>query len=708
MTSKVNHSSYGMKEAFQLNLMDAEFAIAGHHAGLPNGGSRFDAEGAGTLVSRLKESCPDASHWKDEIELPKCNPTTNKKTYFSMMMRTRMHESALVDADRLDAEYFVNGSVERDEAELLGRLKTDLGFNQGQHPQQPSADLLVEQSRNLSEAISRRNTQRIADLAGIVEKNARKLLESPSASILNQKRNDILRYCLSHGSDPNWKPGLYTFTAPTGSGKTKSSLTFALEHAKTHKRSRVIYVVPYTSIIDQTVEVFEKLLGKENVLPHYAEASFQLKERDELNKADLQRSFASENWNMPVIVTTAVQFFESLFSSRASKLRKLHNIVNSVIVFDEAQTLPIPYLKPCVQAIAELIQSYGVSAVLCTATQPALGDLFRSALEKPDLQIPEIAPLKQEERNQFKRNRIELIGHTNLDDLARLLCADEQVLCVVNTRKEAQTLYVQVQEELGSDGNYCLTTLQCPYDRKNLLAEIRQRLRDGKSCRVMSTSLIEAGVDVDFPTAYREETGLDSILQTAGRCNREGLRATDDSVLKVFSTDEGKMAFTRQNVDAFRTVSKKFDDIASIEAVHEYFTRLFGLKGEDALDRKQILLKHEQGFKGSQMPFRTIDEAFKLIETPVVPVYIPIDERARALCAQVMTPERHSRSLFRQLGMYSVSVWPKSLSMLRDTGNIEPIDDEGNAFILNDLTAYDPKTGLQISENQLPQLGVFA
>ncbi|WP_317642732.1 CRISPR-associated helicase Cas3' [Bombiscardovia apis] len=696
-----------MKKAFDLGLMDAEFAIAGHHAGLPDGGSDIDAPGTGTLAGRLKAEFPDASHWQDEIQLPACNPTQPKSTYFSMMMRTRMHESALVDADRLDAEFFVNGQVERDESELLSELKEELGPDELQNSHLLPAEKLEKCSKQVSQKIAKRNARSIGNLAAIMENRAEQFLSRSATTSLNEKRNSILRDCLERGADSSWKPGLYTLTAPTGSGKTDSSLTFALEHAKTHGLSRVIYVVPYTSIIDQTVKDFVKLLGKDNVLPHYADASFQLKEKDELSKVDLHRSFAAENWNMPVIVTTAVQFFESLFASNASKLRKLHNIANSVVVFDEAQTLPIPYLKPCIWAISDLVQSYGVSAVLCTATQPALEEMFREAMRQPALHIPEIAPLSQEERDQFKRNRIELIGHKTLDEMSQLLSNDEQVLCVVNTREEAQMVYQQLQDRCGPDGNYCLTTLQCPYDRDALLEEIRGRLAAGKSCRVVSTSLIEAGVDVDFPTAYREETGLDSILQAAGRCNREGLRDTDESIVGVFSTDEGKVAFTRQNVDAFRSTSEKFDDIASGAAVHDYFTRLFNLKGEHALDQKRILPMHERGYEGCQMPFKVIEKNFKLIDTPTVPVYVPINDDARDLCQRLMNPEQHSRSLFRRLGRYSVSVWPKHLDVLRRLGKVEPIDDEETAYILTDVGVYNSKLGLQVKEGQVPQLGDF-
>ena len=711
MSSSVNHSSYGMKVAYKLHLQEATFAIAGHHAGLPDFGNRIDTENSSTLVGRMKRPNPDASHWKDEITLPEVKPLPSLGSHFSDMMRIRMHESALVDADRLDAEFFVNGKVERDESPFLEQLLQDLGPDRLSSSIMPPPQELREISKALAGQLREHQSIRIKALAEIMERRAESFLSAKASTSLNEKRNAILRDCLTHGADPEWKPGLYTLTAPTGGGKTDSSLTFALEHAKTHHMDRVIYVVPYTSIIDQTVKEFETLLGPDAVLPHYADAAFQLKEENELTANDLHRSFAAENWNMPVIVTTAVQFFESLFANKASKLRKIHNIANSVVIFDEAQTLPLPLLKPCVQAIAELVTNYHVTAVLCTATQPALQDLFAQALRRPTLAIPEIAPLSEKERLEFRRNRIVDDGHKDMDEMAAAVEGHNQVLCVVNTRKEAQYISGAVRKHGFEDGTFCLTTLQCAYDRERLLKQIRERLAQGESCRVVSTSLIEAGVDVDFPEAYREQTGLDSILQTAGRCNREGRREADASLVHVFSTDEGQVSFLKQNMLAFELVREDNADLASSKAIHEYFTRLFGMRGDESLDQRQILKAHERGISGCRMPFAQIAERFKLIDTPTVPVYIPVNEDASALCAQLTDPRCYTRGLFRRLGRYAVNVWPRQLDRLKEAGKISALAEHGaksddDAFILLDMGMYDSATGLQVDEDQLPQNGL--
>lgn len=326
---------------------------------------------------------------------------------------------------------------------------------------------------------------------------------------------------------------------------------------------------PYTSIIDQTVGQFEAIFGTDAVLPHYSEAPYQLKNESDMDATDLRRALAAENWNAPIVVTTAVQFFESLYSNATSRCRKLHNIADSVIVFDEAQTLPVPYLRPCVRAIAELVERYGSTAVLCTATQPELQPLLDESFDGDHVRVPEISPFTRDDRDSFRRVTIKRLGDIALDALAERLGGHKQVLCVVNTRSKAQYLHDRLADD-DTEGSFCLTTLQCAADRQRLFAEIRDRLDAGASCRVVSTSLIEAGVDVDFPVAYREEAGLDSVIQTAGRCNREGRRPSSESVVHVFSTEGGCAPFLRQNIAAFRAVADRHADLNTDEAVRAY------------------------------------------------------------------------------------------------------------------------------------------
>ena len=337
--------------------------------------------------------------------------------------------------------------------------------------------------------------------------------------------------------------------------------------------ARVIYVIPYTSIIDQTAAVFSKHLGEENVLAHYSAAEYRLAEADDLTPEQYRKLLASENWDAPVIVTTAVQFFESLYANRSSRCRKLHNIANSVVIFDEAQTLPQDYLMPCLSAIAQLTQHYHVTSVLCTATQPSLAPLF--ARIAPGLKSREISPDVSGIYSALRRTTIHDLGTLAADELTSRLRGHEQVLCVVNRRKTAQDLYAALLPE----GSYCLTTLLCAADRKRQLDEIRARLKNGLPCRVVSTSLIEAGVDVDFPAAYREQCGLDSLLQTAGRCNREGKSAAEDSPVYRFRL-EGQSApqMISQNISAMDYAARKHSDLSSPEAISACFNELFNLE----------------------------------------------------------------------------------------------------------------------------------
>ncbi|MBO4211369.1 MAG: DEAD/DEAH box helicase [Oscillospiraceae bacterium] len=496
----------------------------------------------------------------------------------------------------------------------------------------------------------------------------------PPEGALNKLRCGVLDACRKNGEGPR---GLYTLTVPTGGGKTLASLAFALRHGVCHGMNRVIYVVPYTSIIDQTAEVFREVLGRENVLEHHSGVLFDDTEEDQ------KLALATENWDMPIVVTTAVQFFESLYANRSSKCRKLHNIANAVVVFDEAQMIPLPYLTPCVFAIAELIRHYNITALLCTATQPALDNYF----SEYGLTPTEICPNPDALFTALRRTSFFSAGQLDLEALGQELSMHTQVLCVVNLRKAALALMRLLPEE----GRYCLTTLQCPADRKRVLKEIRQRLDHDLPCRVVSTSLIEAGVDVDFPKAFRELTGLDSILQTAGRCNREGKNSAQESIVTVFSLPEGVPKLFQQNVDATKRTTKKYDRIDTPEAISEYFKFLRKLKGSDALDQKHILDSFRSGLNGCAFPFAQLAKAFCLIDSPTITVYIPTEEN-KELIVQLRSKSL-SRNLFRKLGQFSVNVYQYQLQNLQQRGAVEILCPE--SAILNDKSLYDPAFGLQ-------------
>ena len=635
-TGKVDHATAGAQVAWGLRDLAAAFAIAGHHGGLPDPGSKMSADNS-TLVSRMNKplmGTMDPSAWKTEQTLLPGDllPAWLKQVPriqqgFANALYTRMLFSCLVDADYLDTEAFMScGNVERGSGESLTALLKKL---------------LCYVAPWLA-----------AEATGI-----------------NRIRNDLLRVCLQGGER---ECGLYTLTIPTGGGKTVSSLAFALSHAVCHKMKRIIYVVPYTSIIEQNAEVFRQILGEKNVLEHHANVDMD-------DEEGYIHRLAAENWDAPVVVTTAVQFFESLFAANPSRCRKLHSITNAVVIFDEAQMLPVPYLRPCVNAIAELVQRYGTTAVLCTATQPALeGVLTRYA---PELKPQELCSGTETLFNAFRRTRIIRDSVQTQEELAARLAENEQTLCIVNLRRTAQELFSLLPEE----GRFHLSTLMTPKHRMRKLEEIRKRLKAGLPCRVVSTSLIEAGVDVDFPSVWREMAGLDSILQAAGRCNREGKRPQEKSLVHIFQLEGASAKMIRQNVAATERVMTEFVDIAAPEAITAYFHELFYvLKSNDALDAKGILHLSD----GQQ--FRTIAKEFRLIEEETLPVYIPVPENEELLLR--LRAGEISRGLMRQLGRYAVNVRPAQLTALRPV--IELYDGYG---ILLDASKYDEDCGLSLA-----------
>lgn len=636
-TAKVDHSTAGALVAYQMRDPHAAFAVAGHHGGLPDPGSKRSPDGS-TLMARLLKPLVgdmDASAWRQEITVSPGDLTPDwlrcerRNQGFANALYTRMLFSCLVDADFLDTEAFMSaGNVERGGGEALPAL--------------------LEKLR--------------AHVAPWL--NGR-------AQGINRIRSDLLEQCLQGDQHPR---GLYTLTIPTGGGKTISSLAFALSHAAKHGQARVIYVVPYTSIIEQNAQVFRSILGAENVLEHHANI-----DPDDQNP---HLRLASENWDAPVVVTTAVQFFESLFAARTSRCRKLHSIANAVVIFDEAQMLPVPFLRPCVNAIAELVQHYGVTAVLCTATQPALDALFTQYA--PELAPTEICPGTAALFDAFRRTRIVQDGTLTQQRLADGLTQAHQALCIVNTRRAAQEIHALLPQE----GRYHLSTLMTPEHRAAKLAEIRARLKAGQPCRVVSTSLIEAGVDVDFPVVWRELAGLDSILQAAGRCNREGKRPPEESLVHVFRFEGAAPQMIRQNVGAAEFVLSGFDDAASPEAIHAYFSELLFMKGDGALDAHGIL-----PLSDSQC-FRTIAQEFRLIGEETTPVYIPTAENADLL-AQLRTGFV-TRGLLRRLGRNAVNVRPDHLTRLVEAGAVEQLPELGCA-ILGAVHYYDEDCGLTLT-----------
>ena len=638
----VDHSTAGAVERIEKKDLVGALCIAGHHGGLPNCGTFSDSGDEATLHGRIKRKAAgklgDYSEFHKDISAEDLSEaqmglfSADKEGFLRAYFYTKFLFSALTDADFLDTEAFMGGR---------------------------ERNYFYEDIANLSEKLDR-----------YTEKWGEPKTE------LNRIRCEILEACRIRGTDPR---GLFSLTVPTGGGKTTASLAFALKHAKEHSMERIIYVIPYTSIIEQNVEVFQDILGSENVLAHYGDVSY-----DDQDGAS-QKKLAAENWDAPVIVTTSVQFFESLFSNKPSKCRKLHNIANSVIIFDEYQMIPVKHMFLCTEAIYRLIQSYRCTALLCTATQPGTKRFFH------EMTCREIIEDTEKLFEQLKRVSYHEIGRIEEEELDVRLNKHRQVLCIVNTRKKAQRIYEGMEE----DGNYHLSTLMVPRHRSEVLEKVRNRLKNGLTCRVISTSLIEAGVDVDFPILYREESGLDSIVQAAGRCNREGRASAEESCVYVFRLGESQWNLQRINRDAMREVLSLGYQIGLPDTTKRYFEALFDSKGDQALDGDDILKMICEGGKTGPLPFREVAERFKMIDQDTRTIYVPFDSHGEELCRRLSEGER-TRMLFRELGQYSVNLYPRDYALLETQGILLEYDED--AAVLSDLSYYSKDTGLLLMD----------
>ena len=671
----VDHATAGAKIAIErwgnaIGQLIA-FCIAGHHAGLANGNGEGDNRS--TLKQRLAlqfgADIPALDNlWQQEIKLPETLSAPPLKAdahhpFFSYAFFTRMLYSCLVDADYLDTEAFY--------LNLENKASERGGY--------PDLNALQHNFNQFINAFRRRIAQ-ASEQTEAEKRNA----------ALNRLRSEILDYAVEQAAQPQ---GLFTLTVPTGGGKTFTSMAFALEHAKRHGMRRVIYVIPFTSIIEQNAAEFRKAfgeLGEQAVLEHHSTFD-DGKLQNEATKDKLR--LASENWDAPIVVTTAVQFFESLFADRSSRCRKLHNIAGSVIILDEAQMLPLNLLLPIMQAIKELAQNYRCSVVMCTATQPAVQaeNGFYRGFEN----VREIAPKPTALFDKLRRTTVQHIGTQTDADLLAKLGEHPQMLVIVNNRRHARSLYDQAKY---LDGTFHLTTLMCAKHRSQKLDEIRGRLKNGEPCRVIATSLIEAGVDVDFPLVMRAEAGLDSVAQAAGRCNREGKRPSENSFVWIFAPEEQWKAPPELATQAavMRLTANSFsDDLLSTQAVAAYFAELYQLKGSE-LDNKKILKMHNDAGQSLDFPFQTIVDKFRMIESHMQPLIIPFDGEAENLISSLQHAD-HIGGLLRKLQPYTVQIPEKALAALYKAGRIEPINEKNfgkQFYTLIGLDLYDEVAGL--------------
>ncbi|MCD6394559.1 MAG: CRISPR-associated helicase Cas3' [Planctomycetes bacterium] len=645
-TSKVQHSIIGAQQSTE-KWKQGEgkilaYAIAGHHTGLADGRSNEES----SLAKRLQKELPYDFNWPDELlEVPKPDmPFTLDKMRAGLEVSffIRMLFSALVDADFLDTEKHMK-------------------------PQQA-----VLRSRGYS----------LVELEGKLTVHLDSIEQQAASTTVNRLRSQILNNCRKAA---RLNRGLFSLTVPTGGGKTLSSLTFALKHAIKCGQNRIIYVIPFTSIIEQNAAIFRDIFGDDNVLEHHS--NYEPVEEEHRTR------LASENWDAPIVVTTNVQFFESLFACRSSRSRKLHNIANSVIIMDEVQALPSELLLPCIEAIRELALNYQCSLVLCSATQPAIQrrEDFSAGLAD----VREIAEDPDRLAGHLKRTTVFDLGEQSDDLLIERIRQHEKVLCVVNTRKHALRLYEQLAEEVNV---FHLSASLCPVDRSRILHNIRETLKEQKPCRVISTQLVEAGVDIDFPVVYRAIAGIDSIAQAAGRCNREGL--LESGAVFIFRP-EHKLppGYFRQTAQTTESVMRRFsEDVLSLSAIEEYFRDYYWSQGE-RLDNKGILQLLREGALRLNFPFREVANRFRLIEDDHKPVIVPRDAEAEKLIQQIRYADC-LRGFSRKLQKYTVQINQREWDRLRDAGCLDMVHETFPVLTCPHL--YHEKTGLNLNKLDNP------
>ena len=653
------------------------YVIAGHHAGLGDWVAGLDKRLLGTgspdsereytqaLAVCLAQD-PDLLALPDDFSLEAAlaaipGPKTDQPLTLSLWIR--MLFSALVDADFLDTERFLN----------QGQAHSRAGF-------QPLA------------TYAQQLTAHLADMATQTEQAGR------ANEAVMQARTRVLAQCLDKAQ---FAPGVFTLTVPTGGGKTLSSLAFALQHAQVHGKRRVIYAIPYTSIIEQTADVFGRIFGAEQVVEHHSQADTD--ERDE----SLRSRLSCENWDAPLVVTTNVQLFESLFAARTSRCRKLHNIANSVIVLDEAQLLPPEFLQPILDALNVLVTHFGVTLLLCTATQPTLGDSERFDPRQRLRGLPLATPIVDDEAALFaalQRVEVEWPGdlHTPLatDALVSRLALHECVLTIVNTRRDAAEIMRALDAATG-DTTLHLSAALCGQHRADVIAQIRARLQarraghDTRALRVVSTQLVEAGVDIDFPVVFRALAGLDSVAQAAGRCNREGRLPNDaKGQVVVFVRDIPKTLHqVRIAAQATRTVLQGGGDALSPAAFETYFPLYYA--GFASRDKHGIVdqLRKNSRF---EFEFRSAADKFKLVDDEdQATVIVPYASEGKTSIDPLIEKLRRGdtdRWLLRSLQRYTVTVRRKQVESWQARGDVREL--VPGMYLLIDRLRYDNSLGL--------------
>lgn len=670
--------------------------IAGHHRGLYNDETLLEkidsCETNKKLSDSKRGSKKEKTNWLHERLQAIVNPQSSpyEIDLLSRQMLIRMLFSTLVDADFLDTEAFM----------------------------QPERKALRQQLSHSKEGLWDR-------LRSLLQQHTDRFKADTE---VNKARASFLEQCRRHGAMA--EKGVYSLSLPTGAGKTLSSMAWALETARKHDASRIIYIIPYTSIITQTAAQFRKIFGEEYVLEHHSDINFTERKDGKFNpdkEAEEERRYnahklLSENWDSPIIVTTSVQFLESLFANKPSRCRKVHNIANAVLVFDEAQKLPLPFLNPTLAAIDSLSLSFGTQTLFCTATLPIFdcdlpqelflptGDEFDSLYNE----VEDIIPYEDSTFQHFSRVNYHLRPiEENMEDFAQRLLSHDSLLCIVNTRNSASALFNTIIQQGGKEEEWFhLSRNMCSAHIQDTLQVIKQRLSEGKNTKVISTPLVEAGVDVDLPVVYRSQSGLDSIIQAAGRCNREGKLAQKGEVF-IFNL-KGERAVQGEMRQAKETTSiylKKLDyqiDPENPKVIKEYYTRFFSVQktfDEHHIIDALMMFRDYYSLDAADivLDFETVAENFHLIDDKnQKEVLVPYTENLSVLLKEYERKHFVTKDFFRKLQRQTVSITSKHFDTLKRSGRIEEIflfgEEHSPIYLLTDALSYDSKRGL-ILEN---------
>lgn len=612
--------------------------IVSHHTGL------HDSDEIKEIINQEIPSEVNIYHTKEKLNRPEFNIQENDFHHLA-----RMLFSCLVDADFLDTEAFMD-----------------------------------RESYTL-----RQNKEALNNLLPLLENKLKDLKTKADSSEINIIRNQIQQQCLKMADTPT---GFYSLTVPTGGGKTLSSLVWAIKHAIKNGQKRVIIAIPYTSIIVQTASVLRSIFGEENVLEHHSCVDpEQIKDEKQKEKMKL----ATENWDYPIIVTTNVQLFVSMFSNKPSACRKLHNIVNSVIILDEVQTLPTDYLQPIVDSLKTYNKLFNVSFLFTTASQPVLRGLIEGCNPKAAFNgidhITEIIPDDFKLHDKLRRVKLSINNEgKTYDELAEMLSQHKRVLCIVNTRRDAKEIY----ERLPQEGiTLHLSKMMCPDHISETLKAIKTALKDNKNeiIRVVSTQLIEAGVDIDFPFVFRQEAGLDSVLQAAGRCNREGKNGLSTTYVFSLSKEHNLTKGDIQAANSARLSLGNDHDWFAPETMTSFFKQLYCRK--ESFDKKDI--RHYLYYPTNNLSFQTAAKEFQLIEDDGVNVVV-CWKNSKDLVQQLLV-NGPSYMLMKKLSKYMVNINKTDFKTLADMGVVS--EKKEGLFVVDYKQQYDEHIGLRTDNN---------